>query len=524
MLRYDFNVLVKKLDCHPEYRDLCHQFKNKSKLSEASSIDNIWETLEEIIHSFAPDYVFALTHMKIEIIMSIYTAIAYELIPSIGKNELARIYSSISTRDLESIRHSLSTATSDLRESYFGPYKDFKCPENLVVQEKKDSTENGDSPKKSDSPVKWNSGKYYFSTHNLNFTNLQYLLPFWAEEELAIPKTAVQESEAQKTETKKIFSIKSFNNIDFYYYMVNCKNWSFFPENQFGMTFFKWHKGISAMFKKDEFYIIKGDSEKNSSEQDTSFEKEHSAFIFEHLFHPSYFIKNLTDYLENFKTLFSSTKSPEREKAMILTIPLSYLPFSLQETMKEFYFESLKSYLKSPENTGVELSFRKYLYIIASYKGYLFPFAESLFANLLNMVYIENGAYDLEKLRAILKNYIISNIEQYNFHAVIQNQLSKFDELSYYSDERKRKGKEIKLSTPNTEKRNNFAIETFEINYTYNYFSSVPMNDIFYCESFLGRHITLEEYLNLFSEPWFKKFKEVTDSRTPNYEEFKKLS
>uniref|UniRef100_UPI0006D09CFC hypothetical protein n=1 Tax=Clostridium sp. NkU-1 TaxID=1095009 RepID=UPI0006D09CFC len=139
------------------------------------------------------------------------------------------------------------------------------------------------------------------------------------------------------------------------------------------------------------------------------------------------------------------------------------------------------------------------------------------------MVYIENGAYDLEKLRAILKNYIISNIEQYNFHAVIQNQLTKFDELSYYSDERKRKGKEIKLSTPNTEKRNNFAIETFEINYTYNYFSSVPMNDIFllrilFRQTYYFRRISESFFQNL----GLKKFKEVTDSRTPNYEEFKK--
>lgn len=520
MLRYDFNVLVKKLDYYPEYRNLCHQFKNKSKLSETSSIDNIWETLEEIVHSFAPDYIFALTHMKTEIIMSIYTAIAYELIPAIGKNDLARTFSNISIRDFESVRHSLSAATADLKESYFGPYKDFNCPKSLEAQENGAATGKGDSPKKGESHEKWSSCKYYFSTHYLNFTNLQYLLPFWTEEELEIQKSEVQESETQKFYPK----IKPFNNLDFYSYMVNCKNWSFFPQNKFGMTFFKWHKGITSMFKKEEFYIIEVSSKKSSSEQGTPFEKAHSAFIFEHLFRPSYFIKNLTDYLENFKTLFSFTKSPEREKAMILTIPLSYLPFSLQETMKESYFENLKSYLNSPENTEIEFSFRKYLYIIASYKGYLFPFAETLLANLLNMVYIESRAYDLKKLRTILESYITSNIEQYNFYDTIQTQLTKFDELSYYSDERKRKGKEIKLSTPNTEKRNNFAIETFEINYTYNYFSTVPMNDIFYCESFLSRHITLEEYLNLFSEPWFKKLKEITSSRTSNYEEYKKFS
>lgn len=332
-----------------------------------------------------------------------------------------------------------------------------------------------------------NVTQLYFSTHNNNFNGMHYFLPFWDS-------------------TKEL---KVFNSLDFYTYIKAYKHWPNYPQNQYGMTFNEWYKEMFSIF------TFIGTSATSPTE------REHSSYVFEQLFHPGKFMRNVMDNIQTIEDDFNSIKMPTRERSMILSIPLAVMPGQLQNTIKNPYFKSLNDFIGDYNNPIKKLAFRNYLYKAFFYQGYLFPLVKTLLSYLLFLEYTDSENYNLKGIEETLKSYITEHIEEFNYTNPLKTLFNSFAIQSYPKKDTAQK--ELLFIHSNTEKRNNISVETFEINYTYNFFLQNPIRDIFNTRNYYQNFsIGLEEYLNVSTQTILYRAEQIKDSYTPNYEAFKK--
>lgn len=439
MLRFNFNKLSEQLRFYPlEYKKLCDNYIKCARKSKSINIEDLWKYLEKICNSLSPIYVDILNKMKPDIFMSLYTAVTYTISKPISKNDLITAFLEADTTNTHN--------PDDIRRRLAQASSDLKSPKAIK----------------------------YYACQNSNFNNVQYLLSY-------------RNSDNQE--------LKVFNSLDFYFYITNYKHWPFFYDNRKGMFFYEWYKSMWDIFthaSTDEQFA-------NISIE--PFAQEHSAYIFEHIFHPAHFMKNVDDFLENFRESFFNYDSSQRKKIIISTIPLAYLPIALQDNLKNLYFLDLKSYMDNPDDPLKQFTFKKQLERIFLYKGILFPFAETILSYLLQSIFTFGPYIYLEQIQKLLKNYITENIEQYNYHSIINSSFNTFKNTYYPS--KQETSKSILLSEKTEKKRNNIAIKTFELDFTYNFFSLVPLNDILYCQLYWNRHFTPEEYLQISSKRIF---------------------
>nr|WP_130789979.1 hypothetical protein [Lachnoclostridium pacaense] len=335
--------------------------------------------------------------------------------------------------------------------------------------------------------LKSNVTSLYFSTHYNNFNAMHYFLPFWDS-------------------TREL---KVFNPLDFYTYIKAYKHWPNYPQNQYGMTFNEWYKEMFSIFT-----LI-------SSTATSPTERELSSYVFEQLFHPGKFMRNAVDSIQIVKEEFNSIKMPTRERFMTLTIPLATIPEQLQDTIKNPYFKSLSDYLTDYNNPIKKLAFRNYLYKAFFYQGCIFPLVKTLFSYLLFLEYSDNENYNLKEIAETLNSYITEHIEKFNYTDSLKTLFNSFSIQSYPKKDKAQK--ELLFIHSNTEKRNNISVETFEINYTYNFFLQNPIRDIFNTRNYYQNFsIGLEEYLNVSTQTILYRAEQIKDSYTPNYEAFKK--
>lgn len=99
-------------------------------------------------------------------------------------------------------------------------------------------------------------------------------------------------------------TFKTYNALDFYYYLIQYSAWPYYPDHLNGMNFYKYFSGIENMFSHRM---------KNKS---CKLEDSFSAYIFEELFHPINFISNVTKYFSVFSDRLYEAKLPQRERAL----------------------------------------------------------------------------------------------------------------------------------------------------------------------------------------------------------------
>lgn len=447
MMSYSFWELVNKIGNYPiEYKNLCIEI---SSTAEDKSMEKIMESFETIFKTIYPEYWEILSLMKSDILMNIYTATTYGLLPITSKESIAKAYidadpaTPLISNTEENSRRRLKTCSDELKTAF--------TPLNLAS----------------------------YANQNLN---LHYLRASWMPGEEAL---------------------KSFNDLDFYFYIKSYKHWPFYPDNLSGMHFYEWYSSMNHIFTKEKPIPNKG----------TTFELEHSAYIFEQLFQPASFMENVINYLQYFNDILSSYKFPIRERSIIFSIPLATLPFATPEDLKDTYFVTLKDYLNNLNDITKKLCFQKQLHKVFFYSGYLQAFAETLLSFLLYLFYIDKDIEgDTVKMQESLKIYITEHINEFNYHNHLHKLFSSFEETKY--------SKYDKFLTSN-DKRGNVAVTSFEINYTHNFYRHIPIMNIDAVKQYYYPNIGIDGFLYDTVNKFFTSADSIKQSNTtPNYLDF----
>lgn len=247
---------------------------------------------------------------------------------------------------------------------------------------------------------------------------------------------------------KEADNFKCFNKLDFYYYIKEYSHWPFYPDNRNGMMFAE----LLASF--DTIY-----QHLKEKRQELSFDNIFSAYVFEELFYPISFSRNVTEYLSVFAHLLHDIKSPKREQAIILSRILFKMPPSLWNMVHESHYSSLAAYIANPRNITDYSNFKLNTCQMFFYLNFLYPALQTLFA----MALYHGVGSDLNKTQEVLKCYIIDNLKAFDYYSPLENQMSDIQALAYPSTQ---KGKTIKLNGGSDKKRYNKALESFEINFT----------------------------------------------------------
>lgn len=248
-------------------------------------------------------------------------------------------------------------------------------------------------------------------------------------------------------------NFKCFNKLDFYYYIKESSHWPFYPDNRNGMMFAELLASFDTIFQHWKV-----------TRQELSFDNIFSAYVFEELFYPISFTRNVTKYLSVFAHLLHDIKSPKREQAIILSRILFKMPPSLWNMVHESYYSSLAAYIANPRNITNYSNFKLNTCQMFFYLNFLYPALQTLFATAL---YHGVGS-DLNKTHEVLKSYIIDNLKAFDYYSPLEKQMSDIQVLAYPSTQ---KGKTIKLNGGSDKKRYNKALESFEINFTKNFYA-----------------------------------------------------
>lgn len=307
-----------------------------------------------------------------------------------------------------------------------------------------------------------NGQSIYFSQSRKN-DDILYFKDVWSN---AFSSSESDEAMASRTKGYKKFRV--FDSLDFYIYITEYKRWPQFFSNRNGMLFMDLFSSMKSMFA----LIMK-----NHPKAD--FDQMLSLYFFERLFYPQRFINTLTSYFEYFGDIVSMPDSPERERAILFSSVYGSLPVSIQKNYKDNYFNSLRNYIisnhKNDESSNRSGSFIKQLWELLNIQYYTIPVCERIFAYiLLNLKATQEEYYNKELLTSI-KNYCDKEFETPDtFTKSFNSAIDKISRTVYPG--LKDKNKAVKIDAFH---RNNNTCNSFEVNFTYFFYSSTPGFDYF---------------------------------------------
>lgn len=290
---------------------------------------------------------------------------------------------------------------------------------------------------------------------------------------------------------------KSFNHWDFCHYIQFNTAWPFHPDNTDGMMFHDYLEGIRDMFQHNL------DNVNRREQKQLEFDDVFSAYIFEELFHPRSFIQNVAEFISAFESIFNNTKEPKREQAIFLLQPLFKMSPSLWSETKAAYFSAIKTYIDNSNKVEATFKFSAALGEILLYQNFLFPYLQAVFSM---AIYIASDS-DLEQIKVTLSDYISSHLSDFDYFNPLKEQLNHLSEITY-PETGGRNSK--KIDDENDTKRNNKTIDSFEINFTYNFFSTPHTLDYFENFRLYGNaDPTVDGYLHNLTRKCFFEFNSV---------------
>lgn len=290
---------------------------------------------------------------------------------------------------------------------------------------------------------------------------------------------------------------KSFNHWDFCHYLKSCTKWPFYPDNTDGMMFHDYLEGIRDMFQHNLTDVNR--REQKQLEFDDIF----SAYLFEELFHPSSFIQNVSEFLSVFESIFTNTKEPKREQAIFLLQPLFKMPSSLWKEIKTEYFSAVKRYIDNSKKVEANFKFKAALGEVLFYQNFLFPYLKAVFS----MAIYNALDSDLNQIKITLFDYISSHLSDFDYFNPLKEQLNHLSEIIYPETGGKNSKK---INDDNDTKRNNKTIDSFEINFTYNFFGTPHTLEYFENFRLYGNtDPTVEGYLHNLTRKYLFEFNSV---------------
>lgn len=298
---------------------------------------------------------------------------------------------------------------------------------------------------------------------------------------------------------KETDNFKCFNKLDFYYYIKESSHWPFYPDNRNGMTFAKLLDSFDRIFQHWK-----------EKRPELNFDNIFSAYIFEELFYPVNFIQNVTEYISVFKHPLQDLKTPKREQAIILSRILFKMPPSLWNIVHKSFYTSLAAYITNPRNMTDYSNFRLITCQMFYYQNFLYPALQTLFA----MALYHGLGSDLNETQAVLQSYITDNLKDFDYYSPLKNQMLLIQDLTYPSTQ---KGKTMKLKDGSDKKRNNKAIESFEINFTKNFYAGKRIRN--FPEYWLttgNPNINLESYMAYHIPLYFSECKAIISGTVTN--------
>lgn len=478
MIDYDFNALINKynqLDSDPFYKKI----RDISISADGDLIDCLWDQIKEISKTqFYPDPKDDLDYMKMDVLYSLYASICYTTDPGLSWGQiiavLQNIDSALTNEDsLNSERQLLSHKKGKLRKTY--------QPSDITVLL---------------------SGQYF------NNNSLLYFRSFW-------------QTDAQPT--------RCFNVGDYIKYIKNSNYWPFDNQYANGMLFNDYFKGIRNMCP--DFWA-------DRLQRDNFFDAEFSFYIFEQLFSPVSFIDNLLLHQQYFADIFNNVSNPSREMAIILLQPLFQLPHSLWKHLSNDYAESLRRYIDNVGNIDYGSTLFQKMYIVILYKQLIYPLLKIMIGNYLINTYDD----DLASLKEYLHNYLIENTDYSHYQDAFRSQMDSLstalypnntaiDSMGYYMAEMRKykslnkeaRSKQKKPIEPkgNDSKRNNKSIESYEINFTYQFFRQPAELDFFDYGNSRGK-CNPDAYIKQQINTYFQKAMQTPGGySTPNYRQHK---
>ena len=416
-MNFNFDLYSKALLLQEYYPDLFITCQNiiseeKSKSSDTTSkklsFKHIWELFEEICtRTFPEEITEMIIRLKPELCMQIYSTIQYPLCQAYSKAAIDRSYSAEIDIESENIKR-VSTATRNQLKESFSP---------LYLNRRSDCVE-----------------------------PLSYLSPFWS---------------GSNTEPTRLFDPS-----DFAFMIRSYKNWLFYPDNQFGMSFGKFFKGVT-----DIFFHEKSMEEAKKACNYKAFKNEHSAFLFESIFHAQAFFDTVNVYIDHFKNQLGNVSSPDRERIMVLLMPISIVPMSLRNSVCQRYVRAIENFYKIRKKESSELQLRTELYKLISLSVDIIPMAENILSALVCSNFSDNELKEkvVESfIEEIKEEYISTDFQYYKkvSDAILNFNNSSFPPLLTQD------GKKMQRSTPKKfceNKDDTPTLKSFEINFSYNF-------------------------------------------------------
>lgn len=445
MIEYDFSQLIR--DQAFVGIPLIDKITNSlpKPFNEDTFIDTIWETMEAIACSESPDIDSDIAaSLKEDVLMSLYVSAKYTTLEGLESPAINKVLkdshdTANSTDSLISFINGLSSTSKELQKSYH-------IGGNVQT-----------------------SGQLY------DANPLSYFKPF-LENKKSNSKDKKNDSEDKENNNHEPKKFKYFNLDDFLKYIKAFSSWPFNLKNFNGMHFFDYFSGIHKMVEKDKDKQNKQSLEKwdfySNNTDAPDFEDSLSAYILEELFSPVSFIQNVHLHITTFESIFSDYKKPYREMSMILMEPLFKLPKPLWEKISDSYIYALKNYINHPSNISMLSTLGASMYTTIYHRQYTFPYLKVLLANILYQK--ENS---IDNIASLLEKYIKKNIKSFDYFTPLKKSMRDLAEYCYptkairpYDIEGYKKLHPELNTKGNDQKRNNKSIETYEINFTHNFF------------------------------------------------------
>ena len=462
--------------------------------TDSPQIEEAWDSLQKFFSEQLPGWNETLKNMKSDLFMSLYATLFYTTVSSTSKNEIARQISPVIGLDLKDCEKTLDRSCQGLRDKYMNA--------------------NGE--------LCWNQSR--------KNNNLFYFQPFWT------PFSVNRQ-------------LKGFDEKDLYLYITHYQDWPFFLNNENGMLLCDYHKAVKEL------------NDKILETSKTGISEQLSFFVFEQLFSPCRLSNLLTSFCDVFEKSFYDIDSPTRERAIVFSSALSSLPVNLQKNYLKNYLDSLNKYLCDPNNVSDKNNFEQQLSYAIYCSSYIFPLAQSIllyfifcayvkrevlqnmrhcatlffsnkslftcyaekplypeliFSNnlpyLLRYAFDENMLY-LKTLKAELETYITNHIEEFDYRSLTQQA---YKQLSSWHYPVKKDSKTSKTHNLSEKLRNNVPIESFDYNFTYNFFSNGALFHYFdRCQS--GNMILPQNYNSELCTMFFNLANNICNIYTANF-------
>ena len=278
-----------------------------------------------------------------------------------------------------------------------------------------------------------------------------------------------------------------YDAIDMAYYIRHYKGWLFYPDNMYGMAFYTYHKAMYDIFSRED---------KNTNAPYT-FNKDFSAFIFEELFSSQSLMSTALSFSKHFSELFSDTKTGDREQAMVLFLPISLLSHDIRILYEPYYIGLIRKWSNSKLDSVLDEIIRTYASML-SLTDYYIPLLE------ISFILAIAEMYKYEGKGSIVAKDICKDLEQ----AYIAKNKRLYDRINdtFLAFQEARYPNGTMMIDDITKKRNNKAISTFEINFTYGFLHLSRYSYFDYIWSKGLKYMTVEAFLQVKIEDILKQF------------------